>query len=165
MPWDGSLQKNLNGAAGYSDSARAIPGDGLTHFVRQIALDQSLPAFDKRRHIANLVENELSLLGCFCRTRGGRLFYFSNSERRPLDLDQASFRNFLKSLTGLAATEHFFVFVLDRLHTAAEGAKSIEVCTLSHYDPKTGFLIVSDGGRGVWSRELAGKWTRGFNGD
>ena len=160
----GVVQKNLNDAAGHSDGARPIPGDGLTHFVRQIALDQGLAAFDKRRHMANLVENELSLRGCFCRTRGGRLFFFSNSERRLLDLDQAPFRNFLKSLTGLAATEQFFKFILDRMHTAAEQAKSIEIRTLSHYDPKTGVLVVSDGDRRVWRREPRGKWTPGLNG-
>ena len=89
----GVVQKNLNDAAGHSDGARPIPGDGLTHFVRQIAFNQGLAAFDKRRHMANLVENELSPAGLFLQDARRPVGFFSNSERRLLDLDQAPFRN------------------------------------------------------------------------
>jgi hypothetical protein len=136
----------------------------LTQAVRHIALDKSVPVFEKRRKISDLVERELKARGQFFRTRDGMHCYLLNSERRVLDLNHRPFHHLLKSLSGLAATEGFFRFLLDRLQTTAEQTQPIEVRTLSHYDARTGLLVVSDGGSGVWRRELGGPWTQGVNG-
>ncbi len=155
-----------NDSAGHANREQPVAEClALVQAVRQIATDRRLAVFDRRQHMADLVENELNLQGLFRRTHGGRLFYFSNSERRLLDMRQQPFALCLKKLTGLAAPDQFFRFVLDRLYTGAEQAKPIEIQTLSHYNPETGLLVVSDGGRGVWRRELGGKWRRGLNGD
>src|SRR5215472_3403233 len=155
-----------NGNAAEVNGAPLLPfGLDLVQTVRQIALDQSLAAFDRSRHIAERVQTELQVHGSFFRTHGGRLFYFSDSERRLLDLHEARFLDFLKAQTGLGATEGVLRFVLDRLDNAAKQAKAIEIQSLSYYDPETGRLVVSNGGRGAWRRERGGEWTRGLNGE
>jgi len=156
----------LNGN-GHANCERAVTANvtELTQAVRNIAVDRSIHKFDKCRQIADLVERELKTLGLFRSTRDGKLFYFLNSERRLLNLDQRPFHHLLKSLSGLAAPEAFFRFVLERLRNAAEQTQPLEVHTLSYYDAKTGLLVVSDGGRGVWRREPKGTWRPGLNGE
>jgi hypothetical protein len=159
--------ESSNRAAGHGGLERIVTTEASAsaQAVRQIAVDRTVHPFDRRRQIADLIERELKTRGLICRTRHGRLLYFSNSERRLLDMHQRPFHHLLETLSGLAATETIFRFVLGRLRSAAERTPSVEVYTLSHYEPKSGLLVVSDGGRGVWMRERRGKWTRGFNGD
>ncbi len=156
----------LNGN-GHANCERAVTANStdLTQAVRNIATAKSVHRFDKSRQIADLVERELKTQGLFCNTRDGKLFYFLNSERRLLNLDRRPFHHLLTRLSGLAASEAFFRFVLDELRMAAEQTQPLEVHTLSYYDAKTGLLVVSDGGRGVWRREPRGTWRPGLNGE
>ena len=137
----------------------------LHQAIRTCVLDKETPAFDKRRNVARLVREELFKLGFFCRTRDGRLFFFSRSERQLYDLDQRSFQHLLASTSGLSATESYFRFVLDSLQTEAGRAKPVEVHTLAHFDLARGYLTISDGGGSVWRRERGGAWEHGCNGD
>ncbi len=134
--------------------------------VRDIMLDRSLQAFDKRRRVTAMLKEALRDLGDFCRTRDGRLFFFAKPERQLYDLEQRPFQHLLTVLSGLSATENGFRFVLDTLQAeTARAAPVVEVQTLSFYDPATGLLAVSDGGGGVWLHERRGEWTFTHNGD
>lgn len=134
--------------------------------VRDIMLDGSLPAFDKRRRVTAMVKEALRDLGDFCRTRDGRLFFFAKPERQLYDLEQRPFQHLLTVLSGLSSTEPGFRFVVDVLQAeTAREAPVVEVHTLSFYDPAGGLLAISDGGGGVWLRERRGTWMSTHNGD
>lgn len=133
--------------------------------IREVVLDREAPAFDKRRHVARLVQDELCEVGRLLRTSDGRGFFFHEKERRLYDLEQLSFQHLLTSISGLSATENFFKFALDMLQarTSRDGTLA-EVHTLAHFDAQRGLLAVSDGGGGVWLRESRGPWQYCHNG-
>ncbi len=133
--------------------------------IREVVLDREAPAFDKRRHVARLVQDELCELGRFLRTSEGRGFFFHEKERRLYDLEQLPFQHLLTSISGLSVTENFFKFALDMIQakTSRDGSLA-EVHTLAHFDAQTGLLAVSDGGGSVWLREHRGPWQYSHNG-
>jgi len=139
---------------------------GLPQKIREVALDDDTPSFDKRREIATLIENELLSRGTFFRTPDGRGFFFCNAERRIFDLEQAEFGRSMTELSGLSSTEAFFKFAIDVLQARVlTSAQLVDVQTFSHFDPKSGLLSVSDGAGGIWTRERGGNWREGHNGD
>jgi len=138
----------------------------LSQKIREVALDTDTPLFDRKREIAALIENELLSCGSFLRTPDGRGFFFSNSQRRIYDLEQAEFARSLTELSGLSSTESFFKFAIDVLQARVlTRAQLVDVQTFSHFDPKSGLLSVSDGAGGMWTRERGGDWQEGHNGD
>src|SRR5215469_2242038 len=138
----------------------------LPQKIREVALDQEIPLFDKRREIATLIENELLSCGSFLRTPDGRGFFFSNSHRRIYDLEQAEFQRLLTELSGLSSTETFFKFAIDVLQAKVlTSAPLVDIQTFAHFDPKLRLLSVSNGAGGVWTRERGGDWREAHNGD
>lgn len=134
--------------------------------IRAVMLDAKLPAFDRRRRVTGLVSDALRGVGDFCRTRDGRLFFFSRVERQLYDLEQRPFQHLLTSISGLSVTEAGFRFVLDVIQAnTARTAPLVEVHTLAFYDLTTCLLAVSDGAGGVWLRERRGEWQLAHNGD
>ena len=149
-------------------AARTLPNsdDGLISAIRDVALDWDTPKFDKPRQITRLVQGELSARGDFLRTNDTRAFFFHKKERQLYDLDQTPFRHLLTEISGLAATENFFKFALEKLQAGAHRqARLATVHTFAHFDNATGFLAVSDGAAGVWVRERGGSWQLRNNGD
>jgi hypothetical protein len=138
----------------------------LSDTVRSCMLAAGVPAFDKRRNVAELVREDLEGVGRFLRTADGRAFFFLSSERRLYDLEQLPFCHLLVTRSGLSTTENVFRFVLDKLQAStSRESPLVEVHTLSHYDARTGVLTVSNGGGGVWRRERGGAWEAGANGE
>jgi len=140
------------------------PG-ALARAVRKIAIERGLHNFDKRRHIADLVESEFKSRGEFYRTYDDLLFFLPNSERQLLALGRQEFADLLADISGLSQTETPFGYVLGRLRLLARRALRRKVHTLSYYDQTTGMLAVSDGGTGMWIRERGGHWQRALNGE
>jgi Bifunctional DNA primase/polymerase, N-terminal len=139
---------------------------GVFSAIRDVVLDPGTSSFDKRREVASIVEGGLSALGDFLRTKDGRAFFFHKGERRLYDVDQTSFRHLLTEISGLAATESFFNFTLERLQASAyRTAHLVEVHAFAHFDNQKGLLAVSDGTTGVWVRERRGDWQPCHNGD
>jgi hypothetical protein len=139
---------------------------GLPQRIREVVLDRETPLFDKKREIAALIENELRSRGSFLRTSDGRGFFFSNSERRILDLEQTEFQHTLTEVSGLSATEAYFKFTLDVLQAkVCKTAPLAEIHTFAHFDLASGFLAVSDGAGGMWTRERGGDWREARNGE
>jgi hypothetical protein len=139
---------------------------GLISAIRNVVLDRDTPPFDKRRGVACIVKEGLSALGTFLRTNDGRVFFFHKGERRLYDVDQTPFRHLLTEISGLAATESFFNFTLEKLQASANRtARLVEVHTFAHFDKEAGLLAVSDGATGVWVRERGGDWQLRNNGD
>lgn len=138
----------------------------LHRAIRSVMLDSGLQPFDKRRRVTTLVSEALRGVGDFCRSRDGRLFFFSKLERQLYDLDQRPFQHLLTSVSGLSATESGFRFILDMIQANTHRvAPVVEVHTMAYFDPPSGLLGVSDGGGGVWLRERRGDWTFTHNGD
>jgi hypothetical protein len=156
-----------------SERAKARPADsvpdtdaGLVSAIRDVVLDRDTPSFDKRREVARIVEKGLLALGNFLRTNDCRAFFFHKGERRLYDVDQTPFRHLLTEISGLAPTESFFNFTLEKLQASANRtARLVEVHTFAHFDNQTGLLAVSDGATGVWARERGGDWQLRNNGD
>ncbi len=137
----------------------------LVAAIRELAL-QRLPAFDRRRAIADILLQSLLALGSFRRTSDSRAFFFHKTERRLYDVEQTPFRHLLTEISGLSVTENLFRFALDRLQASAHReARLVEVHTFSYFNQERGFLAISDGTGGVWSRELGGDWKLLNNGD
>ncbi len=149
-----------------SSHSRIVVASPLQNAVRSVILDKEVSAFDKRRHVADLVATGLRECGEFYRTADGRAFFFSHAERTLLDLEQRQFQHLLTTFTGLSAKEGFFTFTLDVLQaTTSRQAPLVQVHTLASFDSSTGLLATSDGGGGIWFRERLGKWEQGHNGD
>ena len=139
---------------------------GLVSAIRDVVLDRDTPLFDKRREVACIVEKGLLTLGNFLRTTDGRAFFFHKGERRLYDVDQTLFRHLLTEISGLAPTESFFNFTLEKLQASANRtARLVEVHTFAHFEKEKGLLAVSDGTTGVWVRERGGEWQLRNNGD
>src|SRR5208283_5788855 len=137
----------------------------LARAVRKIAIERALHNFDKKRHIADLVESEFKSRGEFYRTYDDLLFFLPSSERQLLALGRQEFADLLADISGLSQTETPFGYVLDRLRLLARRALRCKVHTLSHYNQSTGMLAVSDGGTAMWIRERGGHWQRALNGE
>jgi hypothetical protein len=133
--------------------------------VREIAIERGVHNFDKKRHIADLVESEFKSRGEFYRTYDDLLYFLPNSERQLVELGRQEFADLLADISGLSQTEIPFGLVLDRLRLLARRALRRKVHTLSYYDQTTGMLAVSDGGTGMWIRERGGHWQRSLNGE
>jgi hypothetical protein len=133
--------------------------------IRDVVLDKDIKAFDKRRQILALAAAALKGEGHFCRTRDGQAYYFSKLDRRLYDLEREEFAHVLTHISGLSPTETEFRFVLAMLQAEAARTQPVDVHSLAHFDPASGFLAVSDGGPGVWIREREGRWTRSWNGE
>lgn len=150
------------------DVQRAVevkPGD-LPGRVRSIVLDSEIQAFDKRRHITQLIVDALQELGDFCRTADERIYFFEGNERRLYDLEEMSFGRMLTNLSGLSATEAFHKFALDTLQARqAKQARLVEVHSFAYHNAETSLLAISDGAGGVWFRERGGQWRLGHNGE
>jgi hypothetical protein len=132
--------------------------------VRDVALNDSIKSFDKRRGILEMVVEALSEDGHLCRTGDGRSFYFSKIARQLFDLDQREFGFLLSTVSGLSPTEGEFRFVLSMLQAKASQLLPVDVHTLAHFDQSNGMLAVADCGPGVWTYQDH-VWKRGFNGD
>jgi hypothetical protein len=138
----------------------------LSAAIRDVALDRETALFDKRRDVARLVQRGLSARGNFLRTNDGRAFFFHTQERRLYDIDQTPFRHLLTQISGLVATESFFVFTLSMLQANTNReARRVNVRTFSYFDLRRGLLAVSDGAAGIWVRERGGDWQLCNNGD
>jgi hypothetical protein len=138
----------------------------LPQKIREVALDNETPLFDKRREITALIENELLSCGSFLRTPDGRGFFFSDTQRRIFDLEQAEFARSLTELSGLSSTESYFKFAIDVLQAKVlTSARLVDVQTFAYFDPKSGLLSASDGAGGMWMRERGGGWQEAHNGD
>jgi hypothetical protein len=138
----------------------------LPQKIRAVVLDRGTVPFDKRREIAGLIENALRERGSFLRTADGRLFFFSKDERKVLDVEQTEFRRTLTQISGLSVTENFLKFSLDVLQAkVSKTAPLAEVHTLSSFNAADGFLAVSDGAGGMWTRPRGGDWWEARNGD
>jgi hypothetical protein len=156
-----------------SEQAKAMPvpsvldtDAGPISAIRSVVLDRDTPPFDKRREVACIVEGELSAVGTFLRTNDGRAFFFHKGERRLYDVDQTAFRHLLTEISGLAPTEGFFKFTLEKLQASGNRtARLVEVHTFAHFEKRTGLVAVSDGATGIWVREHGGDWQLRNNGD
>lgn len=138
----------------------------LPRQIREVVLDRGTAPFDKRREIAGIIENALRERGSFLRTADGRVFFFSKDERKVLDVEQTEFRRTLTQISGLSVTENFFKFSLDVLQAkTSKTAPIAEVHTFSFYKAADGFLAVSDGTGGMWTRLRGGDWCEARNGD
>ncbi|MFY9530826.1 MAG: bifunctional DNA primase/polymerase [Candidatus Acidiferrales bacterium] len=145
--------------------AETISGP-LPERIRAVVLDNTIPSFDKRRRIAELIEDSLRQRGEFCRTLDERLFFFETGERRLYDLEEICFGRMLTNLSGLSATEAFYKFALDILQARqAKQARLVTVHSFAYHDPETSLLAVSDGAGGVWFRGRGGQWRLGRNGE
>lgn len=124
-----------------------------------------LTEFDKRRELFDIVRVKLGSKGEFFRTSNGAPYYFLRSERRVLNLHHSDFGNFLKQLSGLSETEHYYKFIVDRLKAdVSETAPRAEVHAMAHFDVDSNRHIISDGAGGTWWRDRGGKWQSGYNG-
>jgi hypothetical protein len=132
--------------------------------VRNVALNDRIKAFDKRRDILEMVSEALLDDGHLCRTSDERSFYFSKSARRLFDLQQREFGFLLSSASGLSATEGEFRFVLSMLQAKASQLQPTEVHTLARWAQQNAVLALSDGGPGVWVYQNQ-TWKQGLNGD
>ncbi len=134
--------------------------------IRNVVIGNELPAFDKRRKVADLVEKWLFERGRFVRTSDGRAFFFHSAEKRLYDLEQTPFQHLLTAASGLSSTENLFRFTLDILQAKyfREG-QLVDVHSFSYYDSAKGTLVVSDGAGGAWTRERGGDWCLAHNGD
>jgi len=138
----------------------------LHEAVRNIMLREKEKTFVKHREVATLVENYLAGQGSFYRTQDERLFYFDSGEHKLFDMQQRRFMHFLTDTANLSSTETVFKFVLDILQAnVAFRGQLTEIYTLSYYDPPTGLVVVSNGGGGVWLREVGGEWVEAKNGE
>ena len=138
----------------------------LPERIRAVVLENTIPLFDKRRRISELIEGALRERGEFCRTPDERLFFFETSERRLYDLEETCFGRLLTNLSGLSATEAFFKFALDTLQARQSNqARLVEVHSFAYHNPETSLLAVSDGAGAVWFRERGGQWRLGRNGE
>ncbi len=148
------------------DRKHAQDADPVHKAVREIMLQEKVKTFDKHRQVASLAQDYLASRGSFYRTQDGRLFYFGNENRQLIDIEQRFFTRFLTYVFNISLTEAVFRFVHDFLqaHVAHEGVLT-EVHTLSHYNQSTGLLAVSNGGGGIWAREIGGRWEERKNGD
>ena len=147
-------------------SQPTISLDRIPSKIRGVVFDDSIKAFDKRRCISQIIQDEFRQNGRFLRTPDGRQFYFYEKERRLYEVTHGDFQNLLKDLSGLSSCEMYFRFVLDMISVdASRNAPLTDVHVLSHFDPDSGLLAVSDGGSGIWFRERRGEWERGNNGD
>ena len=119
-PYRPMVESNLD-----SSNVAATDSSELPKAIRAIVLNGEIQSFDKKRHIARLIVDELQELGDFCRTADERLYFFERNERRLYDLEENSFGRMLTNLSGLSATEAFHKFALDTLQ--ARQAKQARV--------------------------------------
>jgi len=132
--------------------------------IREIATNRDIKSFDKKRMIAELIQNFLVKSGTLYRTIEGRCFYFEESERRLYELEQRSFAQLVTDTFGLSSTEDFFRFALDTLvSNIVRHGQLAEVNTLAVYDAKKNQLAISDGASGIWIYS-DGKWEHADNG-
>ena len=148
------------------DGESAARGEGhLSKSIRAVVLNSAIQPFDKRRVIAELIEDALREPGDFCRTADDRIFFFHKDERRLFDLEETAFARLITNISGLSATEILHKFGLDVLRAKiAHYGHRVEVHSFAYHEPKPSSLAVSDGAGGVWFREGGGQWRCGYNG-
>jgi hypothetical protein len=151
----------LEHSASDLDDLSRVDMVGLKAGIRKIA--QS-PAFDKKRGIGRLVQDELEKIGRFYRTDDERLFFFHSEGKQLYDIGKRPFHYLVTNISGLASTEDFYRFFMDTLaaDTSTNG-KLAEVHTIAAYKPHKNILAISDGGGSVWFLE-DGRWTLRDNG-
>ena len=138
----------------------------LAKAIRSIALDEDLPAFDKRRNITRLIQNYLTSEGECFHTSDGRGFFFHKSERHIYDVDTQTFERLVAAASGLSLTEYYSRFAIDQLRThVLRNSHLSAIHTLAHFCPESGTIAVSDGASGVWIRERGGRWEECHDGE
>src|SRR5208282_2125608 len=118
-PRESEFATDTENAGGQTAQIALDEPSALARAVRKIAIERGLHNFDKKRHIADLVESEFKSRGEFYRTYDDLLFFLPSSERQLLALGRQEFADLLADISGLSQTETPFGYVLDRLRLLA----------------------------------------------
>lgn len=117
-----------------------------------------------RREFFDCAVAELERNGRLLRAPDGRLLYFSNEEKKLIDLNYRHFGIIVARRLGLDPANTTIKAIAGYASVVAEQRPTTAIHTLSAYNEKEATLAVSDGGDGIWLHERRGDWRYISNG-